>query len=276
MDDASEALARYSRDAPLHPTEAVARAGQVLDGLARLHVWWEHPERQARLSACRWLVPFERALWCEAAEFARVLGKPAPAGLAPGSEPAEEFRADLAAFLAWLPAGDRPRFESLLTRREPLVEALSGLPRTLLHGDTDDRNIGLRASGAGAASSHDAGSAPDLVLIDWEWIGYGPPALDVARLWATLPAVCDHTLPPPEETFTFDLPDHYFDRYRAYGGVLTDRATWRRACTVAMLGHGFGQIGFFGAMIRHDVKPVLATISRQFEMIAEVARSLTV
>ena len=43
-----------------------------------------------------------------------------------------------------------------------------------------------------------------------------------------------------------------------------------------MLGHGFGQIGFFGAMIRHDVTPVLATISRQFEMIAEAARSLVV
>jgi len=276
MEDASEALQRYSRDAPLHPTEAVARAAQVLDGLARLHVWWEHPERQARLGACPWLVPMERVLWCEAASFAGLLGRAVPAGLAPGSAPSEESRADLAAFLAWLPAGDRARFESLLTRREPLVDALRALPRTLLHGDTDDRNVGLGALGPGAASAHDEALGPDLVLIDWEWIGHGPPALDVARLWATLPAVCDHTLPPPEETFTFDLPDHYFDRYRSYGGVLTDRVTWRRACTLAMLGHGFGQIGFFGAMIRHDVKPVLANIARQFEMIAGAARSLIV
>ena len=43
-----------------------------------------------------------------------------------------------------------------------------------------------------------------------------------------------------------------------------------------MLAHSFGQIGFFGAMVRHDVQPVLAPITRQFDIIAEAARSLVV
>jgi len=55
----------------------------------------------------------------------------------------------------------------------------SGLPRILLQGDLDRRNIGLRL-----------GSDRTVLLpIDWEWIGVGSPDLDVAKFVRTADAV---------------------------------------------------------------------------------------
>ena len=41
--------------------------------------------------------------------------------------------------------------------------------QTLLHGDMNDRNVGLRRADDGV----------ELSLVDWEWLGKGTPALDV-------------------------------------------------------------------------------------------------
>ena len=98
MEDVSDALGQYSRESPLQPADAVARVTLVLDSLARLHSWWQRPEQQVRLRDCPWLVPTERFLWCEAGGCAAALGRTAP-----GSEVTEEYRADVAALLAWLP-----------------------------------------------------------------------------------------------------------------------------------------------------------------------------
>ena len=100
MDDVSAALGEYSRERPLPPAEAVARVKHVLDGLARLHAWWEHPRRQANLRRSPGLVRFERFLWCEATSYATALGRTPPAGGAPGSQVTDEFRADVQACLA--------------------------------------------------------------------------------------------------------------------------------------------------------------------------------
>lgn len=274
MEDVASALSAYSREHPLPPAEAVARAKQALDGLARLHARWERPARQARLRRSSWLVPFERFLWYEAASYATVLGRARPVDGATGSTVSDEYRADVQALLAWLPAGDRRVLEELLCRREPLVAALGAFPRTLLHGDVDDRNIGLRRPRGKSTSDRDGDDVPELVLVDWESVTAGPPALDVAHLSSAFPAVCDPAQPLPEAAFSDELPEHYFERYRAHGGKLVDRDAWRRSCALARLACGMTQVAFFGAMMRQGVRPVVATLARQLEMMMPAARSL--
>lgn len=267
MEDVSSALGRYSREAPLQSDEAVVCARLVLDRMARLHTHWERPEQRPILRRCSWLVPGERYLWSEAASVAAALGRTAPGGIPAGSVLTDEYRADVAAFFAWLPSGDRAMFEELFCNRERLVAALRPLPRTLVHGDLGDRNLGLRWP-----ISLDDG--PELVLIDWEWMGFGTPALDVARLWGGFPAICDLSRPLPEAAFSFELPDYYFERYRAYGGVLLDARAWQRICALTLLGLGMSQVSFAGSMIRHNVTPVVAGFSRQIETMTAAARSL--
>ena len=193
---------------------------------------------------------------------------------APGTPVTEEQGADVAAVLAWLPAGDRALFERLLWDRTPLVDALRLSPRTLIHGDLDDRNLGLRPVFTRNECNEPAAGLSELVLIDWEWMGLGTPALDVARLWATFPAVCDPAQPCPEAAFSTELLDYYLDRYHAYGGRQIDPRSWRRECALAMLAHAFSQVRFIGSVLRDDPLAVRPTIERQLGLVLEAARSL--
>jgi hypothetical protein len=275
MEDVADALGEYSRERPLPAPEALARTKQVLDGLARLHAWSERPEQAARLRSCPWLVPAERFLRAEAPTYAAALGKAGPPAGRGGRAVTDELRADVRAFLDWLPAGDRRFWERLLCDREPLVAAFRSFPDTLLHGDTDDRNIGLRQAPADPASPGGVEGGREVVLIDWEWIGKGPPALDFARVWGTFAAVCAQGSPPPEALSSEELPDYYFERYAAAGGTLTDRETWRRSYPLAALAAALTQVAFFGRMVRDGVQPVLAVLERQMELLATVEQYLT-
>jgi hypothetical protein len=274
MEDVAAALAEYSREQPLPAPEALTRVKRVLDGLARLHAWWEQPAQQARLRGYRWLVSAEQFLRVEASACAAALGKPAP--LARIGQPAvtDEFRADVRAFLDWLPAGDRPVWENLLCDREPLVAAFRSFPQTLLHGDADDRNIGLRRVTREPGAVGEAETAQEVVFIDWEWIGQGPPALDFARVWGTFAAVCALGSPPPACLSSGELPDHYFERYAAAAGKLTSSTTWQRSYPLAALAAALTQVAFVGRMVRDDVKPVLARFDRQMELLTTARRYL--
>ena len=276
MKDVSASLDAYSRERPLPPAEAVERIKLALDGLARLHAWWEHPARQASLRRYSGLVPLERFAWCQAASYAAVLGRRAPVGVAPGGPVTDELRANVRAFLDWLPAGDRPVFEAILYRRGRLAGALGALPRTLIHGDADDRNVGLRLPAGARPAAGTATPLAELVLIDWEWIGVGPAALDVARLCGSAAALCDRSEPVPDAIFSDELPDHYFACYRAHGGALLDRADWRRSFDLALLAGGLTQIPFAGSMIRHGMAPVMAAFERQLERLIPTAKALAV
>ena len=126
-----------------------------------------------------------------------------------------------------------------------------------------------------ASAARTAEGTPEIVLIDWEWIGRGPPALDFARVWGTFAAVCAPGAPPPAVLSSSELPDYYFERYAAAGGQLTDRETWRRSYPLAALAAALTQVAFFGRMIRNDVKPVLAVLDRQTELLPTATRYLT-
>ncbi len=275
MEDVAAALDEYSRERRLSAPEALLRVKQVLDGLARLHAWWERPEQRARLRGCRWLVSAEQFLRVETPAYAAALGKASRGASTDGQTATDELRADVRAFLDWLPAGDRSLWENLLCDREPLVAAFRSFPPTLLHGDADDRNIGLRWVTTDAAAAEGTGGAPEVVLIDWEWIGWGPPALDFARVWGTFAAVCAPGSPLPAALSSAELPDYYFERYMAAGGKLTDRATWQRSYPLAALAAALTQVAFFGRMVREEVKPVLAVLDRQMELLATAKRYLS-
>ena len=77
-----------------------------------------------------------------------------------------------------LTADDRVVLRSLvsgcdaLEARWPQVEQLcAGMPRTLVHGDFIKRNLRVRTGPGG----------PQLVPFDWEFAGWGVPAIDLAR-----------------------------------------------------------------------------------------------
>ena len=163
----------------------------------------------------------------------------------------------------------------MLCDRESLVAAFRPFPHTLVHGDTDDRNIGLRRTPGRPSPTGGAEDAQEVVLIDWDWIGKGPPALDYARVWGTFAAVCTHDSPPSEALSSEELPDYYFERYTEAGGELTDQATWRRSYPLAAFATALTQVAFFGRMVRNRVAPILAVLERQMDRLSRVKSYLT-
>lgn len=274
QEDVSPALRRYSREAPLPPELAASRLRTILARLAAFHVRWQGPAGRSALRRHRWLVSAERVAWCEAGSYADVLGRPRPARAAPGTPVSEEFRANVLAFLSWHERSDRTALAEVLCDRTALTSGLAALPPTLRHGDLDDRNIGLVA-GAGADGVGDTDDEQGaLLLIDWEWTGPGPALLDVVRVWASFAAVCDRAQPLPPGAQSGALPRHYLDTYRRLGGAPVDDRDWERQFDLALLANACSQVDFFGAMVRRNVRPVLATLEPQFALMARAARSL--
>ncbi|HSH78676.1 MAG TPA: hypothetical protein VLA19_09115 [Herpetosiphonaceae bacterium] len=248
MEDVGAALAVYSRSAPIPAPHALASTRAVLAGLARFHAWWERPEQQLKLETCDWLVPLDTYIWCGASGYAAVLNA------------STEEQADLQAFLARIPAEARQLWRDFLVDRGKLVQALAALPHTLLHHDLDDRNIGLRWPSMRLPADHEDDSTAGLVLIDWEWTGRGPAALDVARVVMEAVAVCDRAEPFPDEYWSDALPDHYFACYQRAGGTALDQATWQRSYELAQIVQGTWTLpwllGRSARVLAGDAEPV--------------------
>ena len=275
MDDVAADLSEYTRQEPRPGAEVVRLVRQILDKLALLHVWWEQPAQQARLAACSWLLPWENQLWREVGPYAAVLGRPAAGAPAWGRAVTSEFREDLHAFLAWLPPGDRRLWEDLLCDRRPLVRAFAEFPRTLLHGDADDRNIGLRWPRGGAAADRAPEEPPALVLIDWEWMGQGPAAFDIAKLVGSAMAVCDPSQPLPQALGSGELLDYYFERYAEAGGKLADRRLWRRSCDLVWVVGAVAEVpGIVGFCLRNNLQAHLDRFAEFMEDRTRTARTL--
>lgn len=249
MLDVSTELAAYPRIG-LSAQQAISRTAAILTQLARFHAYWEAPQRQATLTTHSWLRRPESYLWDMAATYAQALGR-APHAAVPSnaSTPSvwDGLSPDLDAFLSARAANERRLWEQLLTDRQPLVEGLAAYPRTLLHNDLDDRNIGLRWSGGAATQA-------ELVLIDWEWLALGPAALDVANLIQRLPVLIMLGAPAgaelPAAVWSSELADSYFTHYRAAGGRLFNAAGWRRAYGLALIVQGLAQMPFMHGSLR--------------------------
>lgn len=86
----------------------------------------------------------------------------------------------------WLAADDRPVLTGMLElldrleTRWPSVERVcAGMPMTLVHGDFRSKNVRIRATEDG----------PALYVLDWEMVGWGPPAADLAGALDPAPIV---------------------------------------------------------------------------------------
>jgi len=252
MHDVSTELSAYPR-LGLSGAQVLSRAKVILARLARFHVLWEQPTRQAELHASPWLRRPQEYLWDLAPTYTQALGRSPSAYVPPGASAPPSWdglAADLEAFLETLPVDQRRLWEELLVDRQVLLQALLPYPQTLLHHDLDDRNIGLRWSGGGASQST-AHEPSELVLIDWEWMATGPAAIDVARIIQFLPVVLAPGAAAPQAFWNNELADYYFARYCADGGACADPASWRRSYGLGLVAQSIAQMpSTHGRMLR--------------------------
>ncbi len=229
MADISKELREYDRAFPMPTDRLILRVKEVLSGLAQFHACWEQPERKLFLDGMDWLLPFENFLWRNSANYAACLdkdllgekyGQVVTSGV--------EERLNVQAFLKWLEPSERSIMENLLVDRSRLTECFAGIPWTLLHGDLDDRNIGLSWSSTGESK---------LSLIDWEWMGRCPAAMDVAKVLIQLPLLCQPGSPILEDGWLDELGEYYYTKYRETGEKQLDYPMWRRSYDLALIAH---------------------------------------
>lgn len=226
MTDVSKELREYDRSSPLPTERLISLAITILSDLARFHAFWEQADRQRSLTRMPWLLPFKNYLHRNTAFYASILGKDRAGRSGKVSPVTEEDILNLQAFLDWLEPAYLSVFEELLVDRSRLVDCFADIPCTLLHGDLDDRNIGL---------SWSSSSEGELLLIDWEWMGCGPAAMDVAKLLIHASMMLEPGSQCPDNCWSDELPDHYYESYRLAGGTQLDYATWRRSYDLALI-----------------------------------------
>lgn len=224
MRDVSQALREYDRAAPLPTDQLIHRVKMILSCLARFHALWEQPDRQEILDGMDWLLPCKNYIWRNSAFYATILGKDVVGEYSPTVS--HEDVLNLHAFLEWLHPSERSLLEGLLVDRRRLEDCFADLPCSLLHGDLDDRNIGLLCSPS---------EESELVLIDWERMGMGPAAMDVAKVLINVPMVCAPGQSLPDGSWMDELLDFYYDNYKRAGGKAMDHTTWHRSCDLALI-----------------------------------------
>ncbi len=226
MTDVSRELQEFDRSSPQPSDLLISHVKSILSCLARFHAYWEPPDRQRFLAGLPWLLPFDNFLWRNSAFYADLLKIEDISEIGQPGSASDADVLNLNAFLEWLDPAGRASFTGLLTDRAPLVGRFVDIPYTLLHGDLDDRNIGLSWTASGNC---------DLVLIDWEWIGRGPAAMDVAKLLIHASMLLAPGSQCPETCWSTKLPDHYYESYRSAGGRLLDYSTWSRSYDLALV-----------------------------------------
>lgn len=180
MTDVAEELEQYGRPNQFPFEQLKRKVSIVLDRLAQMHVSWESSEHLAQAMVDHRYNDWATFISVNAEAYRHALTHGATGDVVEGEVMDEAFVAGLHAFLGWLPPALRPMWEHVLVDRSRLIAAADALPKTLLHGDPDDRNIGL------SVGAQDADAR--LTLIDWEWICIGPGGLDVAKPIHQLPA----------------------------------------------------------------------------------------
>ncbi len=226
MTDVSKELQEFDRSSPLPPESLISHTKAILSCLARFHAFWEQPDQQQFLRSMTWLLPFENYVRRNSAFYANILNPDPTGGLGQADIGQREEKMNVQAFLDWAELDYRPALLALLVDRTRLVESFADLSWTLLHGDLDDRNIGLSWSASGES---------ELVLIDWEWMGCGPAAIDVAKLLIHASMMVAPGSQCSESCWSDELPEHYYESYRLAGGKQIDHKTWCHTYDLALV-----------------------------------------
>ncbi len=228
MKDVSAELDQYGRPNQFPFEQVKQKVSIVLDRLAQMHVHWESSDLLAEAVEHSRYNDCAAHMSTRAAAYHHALHKGATGEVVNGDVIDEAFVAQLRAFLDWLSPELRPMWERVLLDRSDLIAAANALPHTLLHGDLDDRNIGLSVD----ISPDDA----TLTLIDWEWICTGPGAVDAAKPIHQLLASCTGQ-PELLDTYFEMLPlwgEEYAQAYQRHGGL---RASEDQVLHAYHLGH---------------------------------------
>ena len=228
MENVSAELDQYGRPNRFPFEQLKQKVSIVLDRLAQMHVRFESSEHLADAVNDHRYNDCAAHMSMRAAAYRHALSKGATDEMVEGDVIDEAFVLQLLAFLDWLPSELRPMWERVLVDRSDLIAAANALPHTLLHGDLDDRNIGLGTD----AGLHD----PTLTLIDREWICVGPGPLDAAKPIHQLPASFTGQF-ELLNTYSEMLPrwgEEYAQAYRRHGGT---RATADQLRHAYHLGH---------------------------------------
>jgi len=212
---------------PSDLSEIHRRYSVALDLLALMHATWEKLDLQARLKKLSWLVPDSAHLSRGESVARQVEGLPVSQSRLAELETIKDWvqgariRPAREAFYETLSDSDATMWKRHECDRSALIAAFAEFPTTLVHGDFWPLNIGLRV----------VDGEETVILIDWENIGNGCGALDVAKL-LSVGAALEHA--------DFDnegLATYYFDRYVAHGGTLFDFTAWKRAYELAEVYH---------------------------------------
>ncbi len=257
MEDVSPELDAFRHPASRQQNLEAARA--IIDRVACFHVRWERSDRMRILEQYPWLLKQEPRLQIFTDANGEVLrGKPRTLQSEEDFDFARKF---FKSFFDWLPAPDRQLWEDHLCDSTALTRMMADLPVSLLHGDLDKRNIGLRRKGDTA----------EVFLIDWEWSGIGSPAFDVVQL---INAV-DNVGGVPDGTPR--LSDYYYERYLAHGGSRMSDALWEKAYDLSFISEGLKllpyQVGGLALGILRDFDVSTATIGKsKVERVTEAMR----
>jgi hypothetical protein len=219
MDDVSHGIApRGSFD------EDASR--RLLDGLARLHArYWGSDPQQEGLS----VLTLDQHTAMFTAPSAAAGGRAVPAGwVAQVLDQVFVFRTYVPVLLDVLGSADGDFYLDLCEQRRHWVAPLSGLPRTVVHGDLRRANIAFLPDGS-------------VSLFDWDFACMAPAAADLAWYWF-LHFWCypPRDGRPPEDREPLKL--YYVQALEgALGGL--DRGEFERAWELSWL-KVFAQIGF--------------------------------
>ncbi len=149
----------------------------------------------------------------------------------------------LASFWPSLEAKTRVYLEGLVRDPQPFFDRWDSLPHTIVHGDFDQRNMGVHIGPEGEMTT----------VIDWELISHGHSSMDVSLLLA-------YNKPKNAN----ELLDHYLDSLGRSMKQKVDRAEWRVGYDLATINHFLTRGIVFGLMAKHGMPNIPEEMRPQF------------
>jgi aminoglycoside/choline kinase family phosphotransferase len=265
MEDISSEIAAFKSPARKHEN-----ARLLLDRLAGFHVFWECPDRFARLQEHPWLFSQEARLHCGVACHLKWFGADHKEKVyrerlrrfkmsCPDS--VDWARSACSAFIESIPRQNRELWRKHIRNREALVAAFGEYAQVLVHGDLNERNAGIRKTDGNG----------EVYIVDWEWAGMGAAAIDVVCFVYHFFLIFNNDRHVADEVEK--LEGYYFDRYIARGGQKMDHTEWQQSCELAHVYYGLqwlpahGGLGLLGAKKREEAEWVTRETERVTEMI---------
>ena len=233
MQDVTAPLAQIGPGAPLN-REKVENLIRTIGKLHSLN-WQRHP-------GVNWLMDF--ALWVHrGADLLLILAegvKSLPTWAQAIVQDKPGLQRGMAPFLASMSSGDCQRFLDILRHPELLLGTIADTPKTVCHNDLFFTNLGLENE--------------QILLIDWEFIGFSPAPWDIH---------CSYAGMPPVGVGEEEMLDLYFSQIPAATSL--ERTQWLK---------GYHQMGAIEGIIYGLRALIPAVFDPESRVPAEVKESI--